>query len=355
MSGAPPRVAWFLASCTGRSLAMAALALAVGATVHASSAVLPQSSSSTGVVRAARVELVGPLDSAFLATSVGELKLERSLATGERLEAWVPIPADSDELARAARWRLEGPRDEGGLSLGRARSVLVLEQHPAYDELDPALVARALPKVARAAPLGGAVLAVACFASALALACAARVRQPLGAVLALAAGLGGAAGAFALRGEFEPPQAVVLEALDDTPVWLLRRASLGTLELPELDGPLRVLAPEARGALRAWSDLERHRLRGEGVLVAETPWVATLDRLAPEANAFEALTLVHQRSGGVWTAHGDWPLGAALPSAIPGAPASVPPWLLLGLPPGVEVWLGRRSDGSWLRWVGRGG
>ena len=47
-------------------------------------------------------------------------------------------------------------------------------------------------------------------------------------------------------------------------------------------------------------------------------------------------------------------MGAALPAEVPDAATVLPPWLLAGLPAGVDVWLARRADGSWLRWVGRG-
>ncbi len=353
-SRAGRRCGW---TCVSSAIASGALlALASGAPSSAGLLVAAQQVPiPSGVVRAARVELVGPLDAARLATSVGELQLERSLAAGETLEAWVPIPADSGAAAREARWRLEGPRDEGGLTLGRARTLLVLDPHPAYGELDPALAARALPPVARAAPLGAAVLAVACFAAALALALAVRVRGVLGAALALVVGLAGAGLAWSLRGAIEPAQVRVLEALDAAPVWLLRRAGAKNLELEEVEGPLRVLAPEARSALRIWSDGERHRVRGEGPLVVETPWVATLERLDPTRNEFEPLTLVQRRQAGVWSVHGNWALGAPLPQqAANGESPTAPPWLMAGLPPGVEVWLARRADGSWLRWVGRG-
>jgi hypothetical protein len=195
---------------------------------------------------------------------------------------------------------------------------------------------------------------LACFAAALALALVARARHGGGLALAALVAAGGAWGAWSLRGAVEPPEVRVLEALDAAPVWLLRRAGSPGLDLQEVDGALRVLAPDARGALRIHSDGERHRLRSTGLLVVESPWVATLERLDPARNEFEPLTLVHRRQSGVWRVHGAWPMGAALPPEVRDAATVLPPWLLAGLPAGVDVWLARRADGSWLRWVGRG-
>lgn len=342
-------------ACFSASTVVVAASLSNSAPPTCVGASLPvQDSIAPGVVRAARVVLSGPLESARVSTSVGDLELERPLAAGETLEAWLPLPAESSAEARTARWRVEGPRDEGGLGLGRARTELVLEPHPAFGELDPALAARALPQVARPEPLGAAVVALACFAAALALALVARARHGGGLALAALVAAGGAWGAWSLRGAVEPPEVRVLEALDAAPVWLLRRAGSPGLDLQEVDGALRVLAPDARGALRIHSDGERHRLRSTGLLVVESPWVATLERLDPARNEFEPLTLVHRRQSGVWRVHGAWPMGAALPPEVRDAATVLPPWLLAGLPAGVDVWLARRADGSWLRWVGRG-
>lgn len=304
-----------------------------------------QLASPGGAVQAARIELSGPLDSVEFATARGATRVEHPLDAGESVSLVVPLVADDARTAAAARVRIEGPRDDGGAALGRARLADILPQHPALDELPSALRARALPTVEAHGALGPAAwMAAACAAAAV----LALRRRPRYAVLVALLGTG--AVVWARR----PPQPQVVQVLEagSGEVWLARSVGAGSVPLPPVEDAWRafVVPADAPLELRVASDGSAI-LRGRGTLVVESPWVAPLERLSSARNDFEDFTLVYTRDAGVWQRRGVWRMGEPLPAVDDTAPQAPPGWLAAGLPLDGTVWLAQRGAGGWLRLV----
>lgn len=306
---------------------------------------LSQLESLPGAVQAVRVELSGPLDSVEFSTARGPTRIEHPLQPGELVELVVPLVAEDARSAAAARVRIEGPRDDGGVALGRARLVSVLPAHPALEELPPALRARALPVPQAGGALGPAAWLAALCAGVLALALRNR------ALVAAAAAVAGAVAVAALRRPIEPQAVEVLEASVGD-VWLARSVGAGVVTLPPVGQPWRAFGvpSEVQLEVRVSAD-GRAVLRGRGSLVVEAPWVAPLERPSAAGNQFEDFVLVYTRFDGVWQRRGPWPMGEPLPAVAALEPQAPPGWLAAGLPLHGQVWLAQRSSGGWLRLV----
>ncbi len=350
---------------------------------------------------AAGVTLHAP-NAATLGLPEFTLRLEVDLAAGERRSVLAPVPLVAADIAAA----LGAPRvPELAVLAGPAEALVAVgpasEGDYPFPRVRPPAPGgpRPVPSLALAAALAPLPLAL---AAALALGAAAARRRwaVAGAALLLTAvGAGGAValarrgaeGATAARGLvlWTPPDGAGA-ALDP---------ELGALaERIDVYGRRAELAPpvdDGGPARRLWLDLaDVAGLGGEpvalgvgpdgrwtlqaprGAWVAATPFEPGARLLRPEVNTWGALREVALRGAdGVWSARGDWVLGAALPAAPNGpragsgpgsASISGPPgWLLAGLPQGVEVLTARLAPGAyagpgapagaelWLRVVGR--
>ena len=311
-------------------------------------ALVAQVQSTRTAVHIVRVELSGPLDSLVLLTDRGQVRYDHPLSSQEALSVLLPVPAEEARAALQARVSLMGPRDEGGLAMGRARVTAVLPQHPALDELPAQLRARALPVPASGAlSIAGATLA----ALGAVLVWVLRARARAAALVAILATLG----VVLVRRDRVAPTIEVLEADARSAVWLARQVSARALPLPPFEQAWSAYTVPASVplAIEAQGDPAQALLTLlDGLVVVESPWVAPGDLLRAERNDFESLETVYTRQDGVWKAHGPWLRGTALP---PAQRIEAPPgWLAAGLPVEGEVWLGRRTSEraeSWLRYL----
>lgn len=284
----------------------------------------------------------------------GRLRIEQRLLAGEERRLVVPLARRPDpDLEPAPELEALGPQGAGGAPGGGSASVLgwIEEDLPG----NAALRARPRPPVAtdRGGPSPAALGTLALAAVVVA---ALRRRPSLALLGALALVL--PAIGLQLRAGPGPARTVrVLEGLRPGGAWLQVDTAPGNLRLearpagalglevwPEPGpgaGPRWTVRPRP-GQVDLWVlDLPDHRLSLLGEL---DPGARTLD---PDLNLWGPLEEVWVRSPeGIWSAHGPWGPGQALPAAQD--PSGGPPgWLASRLPQGRGVLVARLGPGAW--------
>lgn len=301
------------------------------------------------------LRLIGPLEEVhFDCGEEGATRLIASLREGEEVRLAVPLPLRSPLGAAPLEQReIPTPRITG------AGAVQVLgwsERQPsaAIDRLPPGLRARARPALPDSRPrAGGAALALVAAAFLLAL----TLRRPR--ALAPAAALVAAAGALLLTVSAPSSRETVrvLEGDLASGTWL---EAWGARDRLEGLGDRLEVVPDGRSLL-----LEGELLPGVGArdprfvahaVAAELHArrvVSHSDGLAaPPAGVGSPAACWVRDAAGTRHGGGGWKWGETLSIAPGGGEKGAPPgWLEAGMPPGIEVLLGRFGGEDASRWL----
>jgi len=294
------------------------------------------------------VELQGPRSVAVLSAGGPGTRIEVEVGAAELRRLEVPItgpsrPGDGRTTPRFA--------DPDGASLLPGTSATWAEP---WTSLPHGLRTRALPPVGRGLP-GAGSLSLAVLAAALLLAVGLRRRPGF----ALLLGAGAAACLLLLPAREAGAVAVrVLEGDAREGRWLEVRGAQESLELPVGQlGWLRRTPPAADAHLRVHEQSGSPRwgwvAPGARVYALTETRRSVPTREDPGAVGFRRAWT--RSAAGVWSAHGPWSPGSALPA--PSEAGGPPPgWLAAGLPQGLGILVGElddpRGDPAWLRLVG---
>ncbi len=316
-------------------------------------------------VRQAEVELVGPLDDVRLVVAGrAETILHAKLVAGERTTLVVPLAAARDErelvlsevpeCAGSARWT------------GWVRDELN-DAEQSFEALPIGLRTRARPALPRAA---GERVSWAAWFLALGVVPLLLSVQRRTAVMGAVSGCAALAVFVLARSTVPVPSARVLECDADSGRWVAVDSARDELRAP-CAVPLHFAVEPEHAFVQG--ELDRSALpsgmwtvRARGAIFlrwsAFDPGQRSLERTENRWGRIEALWL--RSAEGVWSFHGEWELGRALPAARDAAPIDPPGWLNPALPLGTEILIARLAPGAfagdgdvptsvWIRRLGR--
>jgi hypothetical protein len=289
----------------------------------------------------AEVELSGPFDGATLdAGAAGYTRIDGHLLDGETRNLRVPVPVRSQALRVPPRIHLDG--DGGALDAenGRAKFIGWRDDAAVESGLPAPLRARSRPPLEWTAPRPTAAsLAILAAGFLLGLSL---LRRPI-AALAMSAACAACASVLHVRTDEDAVRrTTVFEGAADADAWLEVEAARERMLIPAADvvqvesepHDARIQCDVALENASEW-DVRAPR----AVLYRLSPFSPGARSIARAGNAWADLAGAWTRTGGEWSAHGEWALGTPIPPPIRAPPP--PGWLLVGLPQGTDVLIAR--------------